>query len=106
METQLKPVPIETSQSTWKVPGAGATVALDQNSVIRNTYWLLALSMLPTVVGAYAGMSMNFAAMVGESAAGLSTTVLPVTSEATTRPAMMAHGKFQGGMMAPTPRGM
>jgi modulator of FtsH protease len=36
---------------------------LDQNSVIRNTYWLLALSMLPTVVGAYVGMSMNFAAL-------------------------------------------
>ena len=63
METQLKPVPIETSQSTWKVPGTGSTVALDQNSVIRNTYWLLALSMLPTIAGAYAGMSMNFASL-------------------------------------------
>src|SRR5260370_1157858 len=37
-------------------------------------------------------MSINFAAIVGESLAGLSTTVLPVTSEAAVIPAMMAHG--------------
>src|SRR5450755_4192581 len=61
MEPQLKPVPIDGSQSTWKTPDFGAAVALDQNSVIRNTYWLLALSMLPTIAGAYLGMSMNFA---------------------------------------------
>jgi modulator of FtsH protease len=59
----MKPVPIESRQSTWQAPGVGTSVVLDQNSVIRNTYWLLALSMLPTVVGAYAGMSMNFAAL-------------------------------------------
>ena len=63
MEPQMKPVPIDSSQSTWKAPGFGTSVVLDQNSVIRNTYWLLALSMLPTVVGAYVGMSMNFAAL-------------------------------------------
>ncbi len=61
MESQMKPVPIEGSQSTWKTPDFGSAVALDQNSVIRNTYWLLALSMLPTIAGAYLGMSMNFA---------------------------------------------
>ena len=61
MEPQLKPVPIEGSQSTWKVPSSGGAVALDRNSVIRNTYWLLALSMLPTVAGAFVGTSMNFA---------------------------------------------
>jgi modulator of FtsH protease len=61
MESQMKPVPIESSQSTWKMPGASTAVVLDQNSVIRNTYWLLALSMLPTVAGAFLGTSMNFA---------------------------------------------
>ena len=35
-------------------------VAQDQNRVLRNTYWLLALSMLPTIVGAWAGMQFNF----------------------------------------------
>jgi modulator of FtsH protease len=62
MESQLKPVPISNSQSTWKVPGASTTIVVDQNSVMRNTYWLLALSMLPTVAGAYLGASMDFAA--------------------------------------------
>src|SRR5262245_12143822 len=61
MESQMKPVPIESSQTTWRVPERGAGVALDQNQVIRNTYWLLALSMLPTVAGAYLGMAINFA---------------------------------------------
>jgi FtsH-binding integral membrane protein len=35
-------------------------VAVDSNRVLRNTYWLLALSMLPTVAGALAGMQLNF----------------------------------------------
>jgi modulator of FtsH protease len=37
-------------------------VAVAPNQVLRNTYWLLALSMLPTIAGAYAGMAINFAA--------------------------------------------
>ena len=60
MEPQLKPVPIGTQQSGWS-PGSQATVVLDQSKVLRNTYWLLALSMLPTIAGAYAGMAINFA---------------------------------------------
>jgi FtsH-binding integral membrane protein len=31
--------------------------------VLRNTYWLLALSMVPTIVGALAGMQLNFIAL-------------------------------------------
>ncbi len=31
--------------------------ALQRNKVLRNTYWLLALSMLPTVLGAWIGVS-------------------------------------------------
>ena len=34
-----------------------------QNTVLRNTYWLLALSMLPTVAGAFVGMQLNFIAL-------------------------------------------
>jgi modulator of FtsH protease len=33
-----------------------------QNAVVRNTYWLLALSMLPTVAGAFVGAQLNLAA--------------------------------------------
>ena len=32
---------------------------LAQNDVLRNTYWLLALSMLPTVAGAFVGAQLN-----------------------------------------------
>ena len=33
--------------------------------VLRNTYWLLALSMIPTVLGAWLGVQMNFTLMAG-----------------------------------------
>jgi len=32
-----------------------------RNKVLRNTFWLLALSMIPTVLGAFVGVSMNLA---------------------------------------------
>lgn len=42
---------------------ASSTTALDSSAhkVLRNTYMLLGLTMVPTVIGAVAGMSMNFA---------------------------------------------
>ena len=41
----------------------GTSVALQQrNRVLRNTYWLLALSMLPTVLGAWIGVSTGITA--------------------------------------------
>jgi len=63
MEPQLKPVPID-SQSRWSMPSPSTEqrVAAEPNQVLRNTYWLLALSMLPTIAGAYTGMAINFAA--------------------------------------------
>jgi len=36
------------------------TVATAQNKVLRNTYMMLALTMIPTVIGAFVGMSMSF----------------------------------------------
>jgi len=62
MDPQLKPVPIGTQPSEWSPGVQSGTVALDQGKVLRNTYWLLALSMLPTIAGAYGGMAINFAA--------------------------------------------
>ncbi len=38
---------------------------LARNAVLRNTYWLLALSMIPTVLGAWAGIAFNFAGVMG-----------------------------------------
>jgi FtsH-binding integral membrane protein len=37
-------------------PGSGQ-LALDRNRVLRNTYLLLALTMVPTILGAYIGMA-------------------------------------------------
>ncbi|MBI5919773.1 MAG: Bax inhibitor-1/YccA family protein [Nitrosomonadales bacterium] len=37
--------------------------ALTQNRVLRNTYMMLALTMVPTVIGALIGMSINFSFM-------------------------------------------
>jgi modulator of FtsH protease len=46
--------------------GAGATTSLlARNRVLRNTYWLLALSMVPTVLGAWAGIAFNVAGTMG-----------------------------------------
>ena len=39
------------------------SLALSQNRVLRNTYFLLALSMVPTVLGAWLGVQLNLAAM-------------------------------------------
>ena len=44
--------------------------------------------------------------MTGASLDGLRTTVLPATSAAVVIPAMIAKGKFHGGITAPTPSGM
>ena len=48
---------LQTLQSAYG-GNAGLSASTDQrNRVLRNTYWLLALSMLPTVLGAWVGLS-------------------------------------------------
>jgi modulator of FtsH protease len=42
---------------------ASTVFAADQNKVLRNTYMMLALTMIPTVIGAFVGMSINFSFM-------------------------------------------
>ncbi len=41
------------------------TLPVERNRVLRNTYWLLALSMLPTVLGAWLGVKMGVTQMLG-----------------------------------------
>ncbi len=45
--------------------GAYGDVLATRNRVLRNTFWLLALSMLPTVLGAWIGVQMNFSFLAG-----------------------------------------
>jgi modulator of FtsH protease len=45
--------------------GYGSTLSVEQrNRVLRNTYWLLALSMVPTVMGAWLGVALNIGQML------------------------------------------
>ena len=37
-----------------------AALSAERNQVLRNTYWLLALSMVPTVLGAWVGIATGF----------------------------------------------
>ena len=48
--------------------GRTTTVALAQNRVLRNTYLLLAISMVPTVLGAWLGLQMKFSFFAGNPA--------------------------------------
>ncbi len=53
-------------QSQLQMTGqASRELALQQNRVLRNTYLLLALSMLPTVAGALLGVQMGFSFFAG-----------------------------------------
>ena len=52
--------PVLTTATSSSLPPTRVETAVDSNRVLRNTYWLLALSMLPTVAGAFAGMQFNF----------------------------------------------
>ena len=54
---------------------AGAGALAQRNRVLRNTYWLLALSLLPTVLGAWVGVTTGIMASMG---AGLSLVVFLV----------------------------
>ena len=43
----------------------GVTTPEQRNKVLRNTYWLLALSLLPTVLGAWIGVSTGITRSLG-----------------------------------------
>jgi len=60
MQPELRPVPNNDSAFGREVPryeAPGITDTPDSQKVLRNTYLLLALTMVPTVIGAVVGMS-------------------------------------------------
>jgi len=58
-------------QTPMMAPSAtSTTVALAQNRVLRNTYMLLALSLVPTIFGAWVGIQMKFAFFAANPAIG------------------------------------
>ena len=40
------------------------STAAERNKVLRNTYWLLALTLVPTVLGAWFGVAMGIAQLM------------------------------------------
>jgi modulator of FtsH protease len=55
--------PVMSGQPAAAKPPVIDVAAVDTSRVLRNTYWLLALSLLPTIAGALAGMQFNFIAL-------------------------------------------
>jgi len=50
---------------------SGADVAVStRHRVLRNTYWLLAISMIPTIFGAWLGVQFNFSFFAGSPLTG------------------------------------
>lgn len=54
-------------QQTYDLSDSSLAV---RHRVLRNTYWLLALSMIPTILGAWIGVEMNFTLLSGRSMLG------------------------------------
>lgn len=48
-------------QNLQQLYGASSESLVIRHRVLRNTYWLLALSMIPTILGAWIGVQFNFA---------------------------------------------
>jgi len=55
----------ESLQPVFTGYAGSGDVAAQRNRVLRNTYWLLALSMVPTVLGAWIGVSTGIVAAMG-----------------------------------------
>ncbi len=51
--------------------GTAIDFTATRHRVLRNTYWLLALSMIPTVLGAWLGVQFNFAFFAGSPFVGM-----------------------------------
>ena len=47
-------------QTDYRVANSGQAVAQGTHKVLRNTYMMLGLTMVPTVIGALVGMTMDF----------------------------------------------
>ncbi len=86
---------------------AGGTV--QRNQVLRNTYWLLALSMIPTVLGAWAGIASGLAGAMSPGIAmvvflagafGFMFAIEKTKNSAAGVPVLLAFTFFMGLMLA------
>ncbi len=54
----------DTVHTPYTVGSASGGTVAQRNRVLRNTYWLLALSMVPTVLGAWVGVATGIGRMM------------------------------------------
>jgi modulator of FtsH protease len=97
-------------QSTYLEQGLDYGVSREQrNKVLRNTYWLLALSMVPTVLGAWAGVAFGlgqlFSGALGivlflAMAFGFIYAIQKTKNSAAGVPVLLAFTFFMGLMMS------
>jgi modulator of FtsH protease len=99
------------NQNVQNLPGAsgGDALTTQQNRVLRNTYWLLALSMVPTVLGAWIGVQTgimrNLSPGIGlivflVGAFGLMFAIEKFKNSAAGVPLLLAFTFFMGLMLA------
>jgi len=88
---------------------ASGGIATDSQRVLRNTYWLLALSLVPTVLGAWIGVTTGLFATMGAGmsaiiffagAFGLMFVVEKTKNSAAGVPALLAFTFFMGLMLS------
>ena len=84
--------------------GIGAVRRLEQ--ALADNIELIEMGEAEGDAAIVAEAEASIKAMAGEVLAGLRTMLLPDTMAAELMPAIIAPGKFQGGMMTPTPSGM
>ena len=85
-------------------------ISLEQrNKVLRNTYWLLAISLVPTVIGAWAGVAFGLGQLFSGAlgmvlflavAFGFMYAIEKTKTSATGVPVLLAFTFFMGLMMS------
>jgi modulator of FtsH protease len=99
---------MDESLQTVNLGYAPASVE-QRNRVLRNTYWLLALSMVPTVLGAWVGVTTGIVAALGAGmsfiifmagAFGFMFAIEKTKNSATGVPVLLAFTFFMGLMLS------
>ena len=62
---------MERNVQRLDVLNGGSAYGVDTNRVLRNTYWLLALSMVPTVLGAWIGVQTGIVSHMSPGASAI-----------------------------------
>ena len=97
------------NQGAQVLTPAGGALAAQRNRVLRNTYWLLALSMVPTVLGAWVGVQTGIAAAMSPGiglvvflvgAFGFMYAIEKTKNTAAGVPVLLAFTFFMGLMLA------